>query len=535
MYEIGTATDHIDLLDKLETFLTATGSAFGLTYAGTGNGTLTAYKGGASSVAETFTITATSATNFTVVGSTSGSIGPATAGTPFSHAKVAFLITAGGTAFVAGDVFTLATAPKWVKKRGVPTASSTRWRVFVSTTVQGAGFFPAIARIEMMSTVGGADQVTGGTASASSATGSHPASDAADANGSTYWAASTTAAWWEYAFGSAKTIKELFITFATGQITDTTAPLDFRLEYFDGTAWQIAASWRNETAWGAAERRRFVIAERIWQAPGNDGASAIFVGALPFENAAGSWYNWRLNGFTAFDAGAEFFGQPGAISNVDPYGPITPLSNASMGYWFVANGRCVRGVVKVGAAYEAFYLGLIQPYQSPGQWPLPLLVGGSLWFEDEPVFSSALYASGTAHGRHTTYVLPFAPLYTSVGTIGFQSSARIRKPDGAWRGFVARSDFYTVKDEPTVKGRVWPYYNGFTNMKPALDGAYPLFDVIYLDEAPDNFWGQPDGVAAVPGASLSPEATLTNGIETWVAFPDVTRSSAGDFYALRLD
>ena len=104
MWMSGTAADYLDLLDKLNDFLTLKGSAFGLSYAGTGNGTFTAYSGGASSVAETFTITATSATNWTVVGSVSGSIGPATTGTPFAHAKLAFTITAGGTAFVAGDL-----------------------------------------------------------------------------------------------------------------------------------------------------------------------------------------------------------------------------------------------------------------------------------------------------------------------------------------------------------------------------------------------------------------------------------------------
>jgi hypothetical protein len=116
MFKTGTATDYNDLLDQLDGYLTAKGSAFGLTYAGTGDGTFTAYGGGASSVAETFTITATSATNFTVVGSLAGSIGPATVGTPFAHAKIEFTLTAGGTPFVSGDVFELATAPKWTSK-----------------------------------------------------------------------------------------------------------------------------------------------------------------------------------------------------------------------------------------------------------------------------------------------------------------------------------------------------------------------------------------------------------------------------------
>lgn len=118
-YEIGTATSAADLLNKLNTFLTAKGKAYGLSYTGTGNGALTAWDGGASSVSETFTITATSATNFTVVGSVSGSIGPATVGTTFTHAKLTFLISAGGTPFVAGDVFKLNTCPAWVNQRNV--------------------------------------------------------------------------------------------------------------------------------------------------------------------------------------------------------------------------------------------------------------------------------------------------------------------------------------------------------------------------------------------------------------------------------
>ena len=117
MFTTGTATDYNDLAERLHTFLTAKGSAFGLAYTGTGDGILTGYSGGASSVAETFTITATSPTSFDVTGSVTGSIGPATVGTPFAHANLEFLISAGGTPFVAGDEFVLSTAPKWTSLR----------------------------------------------------------------------------------------------------------------------------------------------------------------------------------------------------------------------------------------------------------------------------------------------------------------------------------------------------------------------------------------------------------------------------------
>ncbi len=117
MWASGTATDYIDLLDQLDLFLTSYGTAFGLTYAGVGDGRLTEYRGGGAAVAQTFTITATSATTFTVVGSVTGSHADATVGAPYSNPRVGFTIVDGATAFQAGDVFTLSTAPKWTTLR----------------------------------------------------------------------------------------------------------------------------------------------------------------------------------------------------------------------------------------------------------------------------------------------------------------------------------------------------------------------------------------------------------------------------------
>jgi flagellar hook protein FlgE len=90
---------------------TTTPTAGAPAYTGTGNGVMSAVTAGAASVAETITMTATSATTFSVSGSVSGALGTATVGTPFTSGQIGFTITAGSTAFVAGDKFTVATAP----------------------------------------------------------------------------------------------------------------------------------------------------------------------------------------------------------------------------------------------------------------------------------------------------------------------------------------------------------------------------------------------------------------------------------------
>lgn len=92
----------------------------------TGNGALSAIEASASAVTETWTLTCTAAVanggTFSVVGSVSGNIGNAAVGTPFSHAKITFLISDGAVDFANGDTFTIP-----VTESATPVA--TRWQV----------------------------------------------------------------------------------------------------------------------------------------------------------------------------------------------------------------------------------------------------------------------------------------------------------------------------------------------------------------------------------------------------------------------
>lgn len=75
---------------------------------GTGNGTITGLTPGPGLMSSgIYSLTATSATNFTVVDPEGNSLPNATVGTAYTNNALNFTITAGGTAFVAGDTFTL--------------------------------------------------------------------------------------------------------------------------------------------------------------------------------------------------------------------------------------------------------------------------------------------------------------------------------------------------------------------------------------------------------------------------------------------
>lgn len=93
---------NVDLADADTTTLSAGTPAF----AGTGNGTMSAVTvNQATALTEVWTITATSATQFSVTGFSSGAQGAATVGSLYNNGLISFTITAGSTAFVTGDTF----------------------------------------------------------------------------------------------------------------------------------------------------------------------------------------------------------------------------------------------------------------------------------------------------------------------------------------------------------------------------------------------------------------------------------------------
>jgi len=73
----------------------------------TGNGTIGTLSVGAAPKTGAYSLVATDATHFSVTDPEGVVLGNAVAGTPFTGSEINFTITAGGTAFVAGDSFTV--------------------------------------------------------------------------------------------------------------------------------------------------------------------------------------------------------------------------------------------------------------------------------------------------------------------------------------------------------------------------------------------------------------------------------------------
>ena len=534
------ATGYTDLVERLNDFVSLTGSAFGLTYSGTGNGTLTNYMGGPTSVAETFTITATSATNFTVVGTVSGSVGPATVGTPFSHTKVAFLLTAGGTAFVSGDVFTLNTAPKW-----------TTYRKALGCSV--------------LATQGNTGQYA-----------SQNIVDGKNEDSNQYFevvSPITVPQDIEITFFEAETITDYELASFDDSIYYGTLPKAWTFDHWTGSAWVTLDSESGHDDWSKTGVKSFVVGspvsatkyrlhitelnstnrfhlgafrllrsdgvdaafgQTIWEAPGNDGASEILVGVHLFERQDADYFDLELAAFDGYDADLMWREQTGFHGR-----NYLPLWDGTIPYWFVVDGRRAIVIAKINAQYECAYLGFFDSYFSPEQYPYPLALGGSLALQDHddiPIWSSTDWRwsnVGLGHNvfTHSNVGLE-GPYYTEDAEA---ATMRVRDLNGEWIRFEAKRSgdpgYPTVGADVNL---VWPYCDGLELLDPNLDDGYLLLPVVLCTYAP-NVMGQLNGVACVTGQDLTAETLVTIGEVSWIVVTNVAQTGRDDYLAIALD
>ena len=151
--EVVSIDAHRALLRKVQEYACGCGVVGTVARSGTGNGTIRDIASGPDAPSETWTVTFTDATNFTVSGSVTGSVAGGTVGTNYISdgtaltAKIAFRITAGGTAFVAADTFTIPVtagalsgqAEQWVLDRWSPfTTAGDGFNAIDDQTTNGA-------------------------------------------------------------------------------------------------------------------------------------------------------------------------------------------------------------------------------------------------------------------------------------------------------------------------------------------------------------------------------------------------------------
>ena len=159
------------------------------------------------------------------------------------------------------------------------------------------------------------------------------------------------------------------------------------------------------------------------QGPGFAGADEIFVGILEVRDTDAAVFNWHLFGMTGFNTILDLIDQPG-FSFIEPneIASFVPLSNGAIECWFHITPRALSGVMRIGTTYESFYLGFLNPFATPTEYPYPLYIAGSSSRWNENFGSSGV--------THSGLVDPGAWTGTSGNTRG---PAGLRFFDGSWQ------------------------------------------------------------------------------------------------------
>ncbi len=333
------------------------------------------------------------------------------------------------------------------------------------------------------------------------------------------------------------------MAFKTGQATDYADLLE-QLVAFVTDPTQMGQG----NAWTAL--RHIAGDQAILEGPGSSGTDGIVVGAQLFHDDGGQYYNWRLLGATGFDTNQPFANQPGAMT-----GPVLPLWNAGIGYWFVASARRIIVVAQVSTVFVTAYLGFLDSYATPDQYPYPLVVGGSLAFPvggNMPPQGDQRWRWSYTGQEMSSCWIGDAPNYVPPGDQSW-GQLRLRRADGTWEAFAGNQnggpqDPQTWgslnNNNPAPQygdnkvllqplGMVWPYAARLQNLRVNIDGSVPLFPIVLASATPDAH-GELDAVYAVSGSGLGAGQTIAVGGTNYLVVQDVFRTTRESYCAVRL-
>jgi len=127
-----------------------------------------------------------------------------------------------------------------------------------------------------------------------------------------------------------------------------------------------------------ASKRRASGDQLIWQAPENGNLDQILVGAKLFSNVTGDYYNWRL-ALYRFSSGLDFRASTGIRRRVGQQFPSPVSIFGTRPIVLVRSAMPARS----SSSPDLDRLRLVLPrfidsYMSPGAFPYPLAVGGSM-------------------------------------------------------------------------------------------------------------------------------------------------------------
>lgn len=239
--------------------------------------------------------------------------------------------------------------------------------------------------------------------------------------------------------------------------------------------------------------------ELIMKGVGLSGTEEIYIGFRTYHSSTADYYNMTVAGFYGYVDANSFTTQPGwAERGVCAH-------NQRIDYWLSVNAQRIFFGMKIGSpsVYETAYVGKFFPYATPGQYPYPLAMAGTL-----PSATPATRYSDASAG-HTAGV--------KGNTNGY-----LLNPVRGWSLF--RTSTWTP-------GTGSGYYD-LASIRRDSGGYYEVLKTVLMTGS--DVLGDLDGIYYVSGFNNLSENTMVIDGVTYVVLGDIFRTGFGDYMLLRM-
>jgi len=233
--------------------------------------------------------------------------------------------------------------------------------------------------------------------------------------------------------------------------------------------------------------------------PGNSSGDEIYLNFRSIFDTSGSgYYNIGMNYATGYDSAQDYANQPGAHREHFIY-----LNNATMDYWFMANGQRLMGAVKISTVYEPFYIGWYLQNGFPTEFSYP-------------AFAGACGTSATI--THTNVSSSHKAFYAGGGTT-------LRHIDS--------TQITSVNMHP-YENNSWFEQNAIAQAPGGVDIPFPI--QIQSDNSDGNNYGVLDGAYYVSGlGGITSEDRLWFGSIQYIAFQNTFNTDNDDYILMRME
>lgn len=475
----------------------------------------------------------------------------------------------------------------WTKIRGdvdlnVASPKAARyWRVVVLETMSTSSNTRALRKLNLRTTVGGANVATNAASFTIDNLSSGTAANLIAGSGDVTTTNIGSGRAWKitYDFGSPTIVREVQMQGTSG--ATSTAPRSFLIQWSnDNETWttmfeQVNISWTasetklfafadgfrynehpannqpsrsgsaedypTDNNWENSQWRHFSEEYFIWQGPGYDASRRVYIHIRAHRNPTGLTSHLELSYSTNYDAGVRGWGQQlgQPASSV-----FHMMGSASFNYWFYVNDLRLVIVTQSGVSdYMSSYVGFLEAFALPDYYPFPLCMSSTARDRNFLMSSSDNGLSSMVDPGYAALTVKKWDGIDYIGgnrNYGFTENTKVAGTGGATTGYPTVWPHYFG----SAQNSIWPANKGsgsttngdrhlFDFMVATQQGELPLLPAVVMDRVHGNI-GVMSGVYSLPGGTvLAPQQAIVIGGVTYRVFPNRSRRTGASWLAVK--